>query len=98
MSTGERFTKAACTGRVARRMLRRLIERKGDTGLRQVISLKSGAPLRVQGNEVPRLPDRQRHRGCIGPGRTPGGVCGQAPCPSHNQSDSIDTREKEEAT
>lgn len=33
-------------------LLRRFIERKGDTGLRQVISLKSGAALRVQGNEV----------------------------------------------
>jgi hypothetical protein len=33
-------------------LLRRFIERKGDTGLRQVISATSGAPLRVRGNEV----------------------------------------------
>lgn len=32
--------------------LRPFIERKGDTGLRQVISWKSGSPLRVRGNEV----------------------------------------------
>lgn len=32
--------------------LRPFIERGGDTGLRQVISYRSGAPLRVQGNEV----------------------------------------------
>lgn len=33
-------------------LLRRFIEKGGDTGLRQIISLKSGAPLRVRGNEV----------------------------------------------
>ena len=32
--------------------LRAFIEKDGDTGLRQVISWKSGAPLRVRGNEV----------------------------------------------
>lgn len=32
--------------------LRGFISRNGDTGLRQVISYKSGAPLRVKGNEV----------------------------------------------
>jgi len=32
--------------------LRPFIERNGDTGLRQVISYKSGQPLRVRGNEV----------------------------------------------
>ena len=33
-------------------LLRRFAEKGGDTGLRQVISLGSGAALRVQGNEV----------------------------------------------
>lgn len=32
--------------------LRPFIERGGDSGLRQVISMGSGSPLRVQGNEV----------------------------------------------
>lgn len=32
--------------------LRGFINRKGDDGVRQVISWKSGAPLRVRGNEV----------------------------------------------
>lgn len=32
--------------------LRPYLERKGDTGLRQVISWKSGAPLRKNGNEI----------------------------------------------
>lgn len=32
--------------------LRGYIERKGDSGLRQVISWKSGTPLRRRGNEV----------------------------------------------
>lgn len=40
--------------RGARYLLRGFIYRRGavDTGIRQVISLKSGAPLRVRGNEV----------------------------------------------
>jgi hypothetical protein len=32
--------------------LRPFIERNGDSGLRQVISMGSGNPLRVRGNEV----------------------------------------------
>ena len=38
--------------RGAQYFLRPYIERNGDTGLRQVISWKSGQPLRVRGNEV----------------------------------------------
>lgn len=38
--------------RGARYLLRRYRERNGDTGIRQVISLGSGAPMRKRGNEV----------------------------------------------
>lgn len=33
-------------------LLRRYIERKGDSGIRQVISLNTGAVYRKQGNEI----------------------------------------------
>jgi len=33
-------------------LLRPYLEKKGDSGLRQVISLNTGAPLRQNGNEV----------------------------------------------
>lgn len=33
-------------------LLRPYLEKKGDSGLRQVISLNTGAPLRQKGNEV----------------------------------------------
>lgn len=33
-------------------MLRPYLERKGDSGIRQVISFNTGAPLRQKGNEV----------------------------------------------
>ena len=38
--------------RGAEYFLRAFNERNGDTGLRQVISYKSGQPLRVRGNEI----------------------------------------------
>jgi len=38
--------------RGARYLLRPFIEKNGDSGLRQVISMGSGAPLRIRGTEV----------------------------------------------
>lgn len=38
--------------RGARYLLRPFIERDGDSGLREVISMTSGQPLRVRGNVV----------------------------------------------
>lgn len=38
--------------RGAQYLLRPYLERHGDSGLRQIISLNSGAPLRQRGNEI----------------------------------------------